>query len=72
MFSGMYLFFSELCKGIGTFSPRLFSFEHLNEKGFFAALINLLLEMGKVFSITAGTSEPSTRVAGILGENPSK
>lgn len=36
LFSGTYLFSSELFKGIGTFSPQLFS---LNEKGFFPPLL---------------------------------
>jgi len=42
------------------------------KRAFFQALINSLLEMGKVFAVTAGTSEPSSRVAGILGEKSSK
>lgn len=50
----MYLFLSELCKGIDPFSPPLLSFEWLNGKGFFyfsTALMKSLLGMGEVFSL---------------------
>lgn len=36
IFSGMHLFFSELSKGTGIFYPHLFSFECLNDRGFFS------------------------------------
>lgn len=65
-------FFLQLYKGTGTLSPRLLSFECLNEKGFFSAWVNSSLEMGEVFPITAGASEPRTTVAGIPGGKSSK
>lgn len=71
----MCLFLSELCKGIDPFSPQFFSFEWLNGKGFFLffhSANEVITGNGRGVFITAGTSRPSTGVAGILGEKSSK
>lgn len=77
-YSLIYLYFlSELCKGIDPFSPQFFSSEWLNGKGFFFffflhSVNEVVTGSGRGVFITAGTSKPSTGVAGILGEKSSK